>query len=261
MNALLAAALLASVPASAQTAPAARIGALLEASPAEFGAQFPPLSAIPAPAAPPAADAPVAALPSVVPAELYKTLASPDAATLSWLSSRLPNVNAGAIRVLPLAAADAMFAAAADRSESPLDFFTDAAFRGKEVFYIGQADIQTVFSRYEIRVLTSPSGTAKDGKPYAMRALVLGGGSVYALYDRDKFDFDNPLFPDHSYKAASIITQRIQGPGDVAVDGIWVHAGIVTPKITRVVKLSATEGRVETNYGSRNRPVTPIRRR
>jgi hypothetical protein len=57
------------------------------------------------------------------------------------------------------------------------------------------------------------------------------------------------------------VTQRIQAPGDVAVEGVWVHAGIVTPRITRVVKLSATEGRVETNYGNRTRPVTAIRRR
>ncbi|HXT01226.1 MAG TPA: hypothetical protein VN915_11160 [Elusimicrobiota bacterium] len=262
MNAFLAAAVLAaSVPAAAQTVPAARIDALLESSPAGLGA-VPPLSSIPAPVSAPAAEAPAAApLPSVVPAGLYATLKAPDATTLSWLSSRIPGLDAAAVRVLPLAAADAMFAAAADRSESPLDFFTDSGFRGSEIYYIAPADIQTIFSRYEIRVLTAPAGTAKDGKPFAMQALVLGGGRVEALYDRDQFDFDNPLFPGHSYKAAARITQTISGPGDVAVEGVWVHAGIVTPRITRVVKLSAAEGRVETNYGSRTRPVAPIRRR
>lgn len=263
MKIFLAAVLLAAaVSASAQAVPAARIGALIESAPPELGATVPPLSSIPAPSAAPAAGAPAPeAAPSVVPAGLYATLPAPAAETLTWLSSRIPGLNAAAVRVLPLAAADAMFAKAADASESPLDFFTDPAFRGPEVYFLPQADIQTVFSRYEIRVLTSPSGVAKDKKPYAMQALVLGGGAVYALYDRDQFDFDNPLFPGHSYKAASIITQRIQGPGDVAVDGVWVHAGVFTPKITRVVKLSATEGRVETSMGSRNRPVAPIRRR
>jgi len=262
MKAFLAAALLAaSVPASAQAVPSARIGALLEGSPAELGT-VPPLSSIPVPEAAPAADAPAPeALPSVVPAGLYATLKAPDAQTLSMLTSRIPGLDAAKVRVLPPAAADAMFGAAADRGESPLDFFTDSAFRGDEVYYIAQADIQAVFSRYEIRVLTSPSGVAKDKKPYAMQALVLGGGAVYALYDRDKFDFDNPLFPDHSYRSASVVSQRIQGPGDVAVDGIWVHAGPFTPRITRVVKLSATEGRVETSMGDRTRPVTPIVRR
>jgi hypothetical protein len=261
MKALLAGvALAAALPSSAQTIPAARVGALLEASPAEFGA-IPSLSAIPVPASAPAAEAPRPAVPSDVPADLYKTLQPPDGETLKWLSSRVPGLDAAAVRVLPLAAADAMFAAAADRGESPLDFFTDPAFRGDEIYYISSADIQTVFGRYEISVLTSPSGIAKDKKPYAMQALVLGGGKTEALYDRDGFDFDNPLFPGHSYKAAGRITQTIQGPGDVTVEGVWVHAGILTPKITRVVKLSATEGRVETNYGSRTRPVTAIRRR
>ena len=248
MNALLAAAVLAaSVPAGAQTVPAARVAALLEASPAELGAALPPLSSIPVPADAPAADAPRRAAPSVVPAALYETLAAPDAAALARLSSRIPGLNAAAVRVLPLAAADAMFAAAAARGESPLDFFTDAGFRRtRGVLHLGEADIQAVFSRYEIHVLTSPSGTAKDGKRFVMQALVLGGGRVDALYDRDQFDFDNPLFPGHSYKAAGRVTQRIQGAGDVAVEGVWVHAGPFTPRITRVVKLTETEGRVET---------------
>ena len=259
---LLAAFVAASAPAGAQMVPAARIGAMLDGAPMMNGAAIPPFSSIPVPAAA-AAAAPEApeTVPSVVPAGLWATLSAPDAATLSFLSSRIPGLNAGAVRVLPLQAADAMFAAAAARAESPLDFFTDSGFRGEGVFYIAQADIQTIFARYEIHVLTSPAGTAKDGKPYAMQALVLGGGRVDALYDKDQFDFENPLFPGHSYKAASLVSQRINGPGDVAVEGVWVHAGLVTPKITRVVKLSATEGRVETNYGNRTRPVSAIRRR
>ncbi|HEX4048124.1 MAG TPA: hypothetical protein VH309_09840 [Elusimicrobiota bacterium] len=251
-------------PARAQAGPAARIGALFEGAPSLGGAAIPPLASVPAPAAvPTAAPNPPQPAPadSVVPPGLWATLAAPDAATLSFLSARIPGLDAAEVRVLPLDAADAMFAAAAARGESPLDLFTDPGFRGAAVFFIAQADIRTLFARYEIRVLTAPSGVAKDGKPFAMQALLLGGGSVDALYDRDRFDFDNPLFPGHSYKAAALVTQRILAPGDVAVEGVWVHAGIVTPRITRVVKLSATEGRVETNRGSRNRPVTPIRRR
>lgn len=260
--ALLAVVLAAASPSHAQAGPAARIGALVESAPLG-GAAMPPLSSIPVPAAPAAAAAqqPLPPVPSVVPPGLWASLQAPDAATLAWLSSRIPGLDAGAVRVLPLEAADAMFAAAAAQNESPLDFFTDSGFRGQGVFYLAQADIQTIFQRYEIHVLTSPSGTAKDGKPYVMQALVLGGGRVDALYDRDQFDFDNALFPGHTYKIASRVTQRIQAAGDVAVEGVWVHAGIFTPQIQRVVKLSATEGRVETSLGSRTNPVTPIRRR
>lgn len=261
MKALFAVLLAASVPASAQLAPRARIGAMLEGSPAEFGAAVPPLSSLPAPETPPAADAPAPELPTVVPAGLYETLKAPDATTLNWLSSRIPGLDAGQVRVLTLAGADAIFSAAADRSESPLDLFTDPEFRSARVYLITQADIQTIFTRYEIHVLTAPSGKSKDGKAFAMQALLLGGGRVEALYDRDGFDFDNPMFPGHSYKASARVSQRIQGPGDALVEGVWVHAGPFTPRITRVVKLSATQGRVETSMGSRNAPVTPIRRR
>lgn len=261
MKALFAALLAASVPASAQTTPAARIGAMFQETPSELRAMVPPLSSIPAPETPPAADAPAAALPSVVPAGLYDTLKAPDAATLAWLSSRIPGLDASQVRILTLAGADAIFSAAADRSASPLDVFTDSEFRTPHVYWISQADIQTIFSRYEIHVLTAPSGRTKDGKPFAMQALVLGGGRVDALYDLDGFDFENPMFPGHSYKSSSRVTQRIQGPGDALVEGVWVHAGLFTPRITRVVKLSATEGRVETSMGSKNAPVTAIRRR
>lgn len=252
--------LAASAPALAQAVPAARIGALVDGARGELGV-VPPFSAVPAPSAPPAAAAAPVEPPSVVPAGLYATLAAPDAATLSWLSSRVPGLDASQVRVLTLAGADAIFSAAADRSESPLDVFTDREFRGPRVYLIGQADIAAIFARYEIHVLTAPSGRTKDGKPFAMQALLLGGGQVNALYDRDGFDFDNPMFPGHSYKSSSRVTQRIQGPGDALVEGVWVHAGIFTPRITRVVKLSATEGRVETNMGDRTAPVTAIRRR
>ncbi len=265
---LLAVVLAAASPSHAQAGPAARIGALIEGVLQLGGAAIPPLSSIPVPAAPAATAAPAASdapalppVPSVVPAGLWATLKAPDAATLAWLSSRIPGLDAGQVRVLPLEAADALFAAAVAQHESPLDFFTDAGFRGAGVFYLAPADIQTIFTRYEINVLTPPSGIAKDGKPYTTQALVLGGGRVDSLYDLDQFDFANPLFPENTYRSASRVTQRIQGPGDVTVEGVWVHAGIFTPRIERVVKLSPTEGRVETSLGNRTKPVTLIRRR
>lgn len=259
---LLAAVLAASAPARAQAGPAARIGALIESAPDMNGAAVPPLASISAPpgaAAAPQAQAPAPA--SVVPPGLWATLAAPDAATLAFLSSRIPGLNAGAVRVLPLDAADAMFAAAAAQAQSPLDIFTDPGFRGDGAFYLAPADLAALFERYEIHIVTPPSGTTKDGKPFVMQGLVIGGGRIDALYDRDQFDFDNPLFPGYTYKLAGRVTESIQAPGDLAIEGVWVHAGIVTPKITRIVKLSATEGRVETNYGSRTKSVAAIRRR
>lgn len=260
---LLAAVLAVSAPAGAQIVPAARIGAMLDGAPSLNGSAIPPLASIPAPAGAPAAAAAAPAAPdgSVVPPGLWATLPAPDAAALTWLSSRIPGLDAASVRVLPLEAADAMFAAAAAKSESPLDFFTDPAFRGQGSFYLASADLAALFARYEVHILTPPSGTMKDGGAFAMQGLVIGGGRIDALYDHDQFDFDNPMFPGYTYKVAGRVTERIQAPGDLTIEGVWVHAGFVTPRITRIVKTSPTEGRVETNYGSRVKPVAPIRRR
>ena len=259
---LLALVLAASVPASAQAGPAARIGALIERAPQMNGVAIPPLAAIPVPpsAASSAAQAPAAA-DSVVPAGLWATLAAPDAKTLAWLSSRIPGLNTGAVRVLPRDAAFEIFDAAVAKGQSPLDLFTDPGFRGEGVFFLEPATLAALFARYEVRVLTPSSGTTKDGRSFAMLGFLIGEGRIDALYDLDQFWFDNPLFPEHRYKLANHVTERIQAPGDLTIEGIWLRAGILTPKIQRIVKLSPTEGRVETNFGNRDKPVTPIRRR
>ncbi|MFI5351119.1 MAG: hypothetical protein ACHQ2Z_16365, partial [Elusimicrobiota bacterium] len=205
--------------------------------------------------------APAAPTEPLVPADLWSTLAPPDASTLARLSSRIPELNAGAVRVLPLEAIDSIFAAAAARGMSPLDLFTDPAFRGNAVYFLAPETIAAVFERYEFRMLTPASGRTKDGRPFVMEGLVAGGGRIDALYDLDQFEFTNPLMPEHRYKLANRVTELIQGQGDVKIEGAWIRFGLLTPKILRVTKLSPTEGRVETNYGSRIKPATPIRRR
>jgi len=257
---LVALGLAAAVPASAQSVPAARVAALIDGAPAIDGVAIPPLASIPVPPSVPAAQAPAPAE-SIVPSALWTTLAPPDAATLAMLAARIPGLDAGAVRVLPYDAIDAILAVAAARALSPLDLFTDPAFRGGNVYYLEPATIAALFERYEVHMLTPAFGRAKDGKPFVMQGLVAGGGRIDALYDRDQFNLDNPLMPGHSFKLASRVTEFIQGPGDVKIDGAWIHFGVLTPKILRVVKLSSTDGRVETNYGSRNKPVTPIRLR
>lgn len=230
--------------ASAQTAPAARMSAVIGGT---------GLASIPAPDAPPSA--------APAPSGAWASLAAPDAATLAWLGPRLPGVDLASVRVLTPEAAEALFAAAAAAGRTPLEFFTDPAFRAGGAFYIPQATIAAVFGRYEVRVLTPASGTTTDGRTFAMQALVLGNGRIDALYDLDQFQFDNPLFPDYTYKLAQRVTETISGPGDLSIEGVWVRAGIVTPRIERIVQTSRTEARVETNYGSRVKPVSPIVRR
>jgi hypothetical protein len=255
---LIALALAAAAPSRAQTGPAARIAAFVERAPEMNGAELPPAAAVPVPQSA-AVQAPPSSA-SVVPAGLWATLQAPDAATLAALSSRIPGLDAGAVRVLPLAAADALLDAAAARGQSPLDFFTDPAFRGDAAYYLDQAAVAALFARYDIRGLTPASGTTTDGRPFAVQGFVVGGGRIDILYNLDQFILENPLFPGHKYKLAERVTERIQGPGDMTIDGIWVRFGPMTPKILRIVRLSPTKSRVETNYGSLEKPIYLIRR-
>ncbi len=198
---------------------------------------------------------------SVVPPGLWSTLAAPDAATLSWLSSRIPGLDAAAVRQLTPADADALFATAVQSATSPLGFFSDPAFRSTNIYYIPKDVIAALFSRYVIRVLTPPSGTTTNGQPFTMQALVIGGGRIEALYDRNSFSAGNPMFPDYTYQFAGLVTETINGPGDLSVSGVAIHVGFLTPQVQRIVQLSATQARVDTNYGSRVKPVSAITRR
>ncbi len=256
----LALALCAAVPAAAQPSAARRVGLMLQGAPAFEGAAVPALEDVAVPPEPTAADAPAPAG-SVVPPGLWASLAAPDAAAVATLTARVPGLTAGSVREVTLAAAERMFDAAVAQRQTPIDFFTDAAFRGPQVYYFPPAVVVAVFGRYDLRVLTPPAGVAKDGKPFAMEALVVGAGRIDALYDRGPFKYDNPLLENAEYSLAARVTEKIQGPGDVVVEGVSVKHGWFHPVIQRIVKTSALEGRVETNLGDRQSASHPILRR
>jgi hypothetical protein len=112
-----------------------------------------------------------------------------------------------------------------------------------------------------VRVLTALSGTDTDGQPFRMVGLVLGGGRVDALYDRDNFTFAHPEFDNGRYTLAAHVSQVILGPGDMSISGITAHVAFFSPTIQRITKISPTIARIKTSLGSRNKPSTPIRRR
>jgi hypothetical protein len=245
-------------PAFSQGNPAARVGALLDRAPGFSGEPLP----VPIMVAPPAVvSVPAAPAPAVVPAGLWASLAAPDAATLQWLAGRVPGLDAASVRTLTLEAADALFSAAVAQDLTPLDFFTDPAFRAQGAFYLSRETAAALFARYEMHAITPASGTTTDDKPFVMQALLVGNGRIDMLYDQDDFSFRNPVLDDDRYTLAARVTERIQGPGDLSIEGVSVKYGILKPIIRRITKISSTEARVETNFGSRDRPVLPIRRR
>jgi len=197
----------------------------------------------------------------IVPPALWNALAPTDAATAAWLSGRAPGLDARALRTMTLEAADAMLADCEARGLSPLDFFTDAGFRGPEVYYFPQDLLAAIYARYDFRVVTPVSGKDERGVPFAMQALVAGAGKIEILYDRGDITFPHRDFDDGKYTVKVRVTERILGPGDLAVSGVTAHIGILRADIRRFTKVSSGVGRVETSLGTRNKPTTPVSRR
>ncbi|MFI5362353.1 MAG: hypothetical protein ACHQ49_10320 [Elusimicrobiota bacterium] len=190
--------------------------------------------------------------------DLWDSLKAPDAAVLENLAGRIPRLKRDAVRELPFEAIDAILSRGVDIKSSALDIFTDSGLRQRgQLFYLSQATLKAVGAKYRLYILTPFTGKAKDGESYACEAIVMGAGKIEFLYDRDEFEFDTPDFKGHTYKAAARITETIQAPGDLKVEGIEV-AMFMHPKIERIVKISEDTLRAETNWGSEEHPLRPI---
>lgn len=201
------------------------------------------------------------AVPAVVPSGLWASLAPADAASLAWLSGRLPGLDVNAVRVMTTEAAEAMLADCEARGFSPLDFFTDAGFRGPGIFYFPEKLLGEIYARYDFRVITPVSGKDEHGVPFSMQAMVAGAGKLDILYDRDDITFHHPDFENGKYTVKVHVVERVLGQGDLGVSGVTAHVGFLKADIKRFTKISPSVGRVETSLGSRNKPTTPITRR
>lgn len=241
--------LTAAAPALAHQAPAARIAALVGSAPGSPFSPLPPLAAVVVPS------------PPSNPAGVGERLPAPDAALAAWLTARVPGLDAASVRVMDAATADGLLGDAVARGLSPLEFFTEPVFRGGDAFYIPHDLLDEVFRRYDIPVLTPATGVSSNGIRFRMRGLLIGQGRIEALYDWGPFSFANPEFGGDTYTLAARVTQRIRGPGDLAVSGIAVRIGAFYPEILRIVKTGPGRVRVDTTLGSREQPITPIVRR
>ena len=256
MTALFLTALLAASPARAELRgrPADRIESLIHAASEEA----PPS----VPAEPDHTAVSVAGTPPeepLIPFELWDGLKAPDAEALETLASRIPGLDVRQVREMTFATVDPIVAEAARRGYSALEVFTDEGLKGPQVYYLSEELVKRVFTRYDIRTITMDEGVDEDGRPFHLQALLMGAGGLELLYDRDEFTYENPWFNDHKYIGSGRVTERILGPADMAIDGVRV-AMIFHPRIERFVKVSPTEVKVETNWGSRVKPLDPIRR-
>lgn len=202
---------------------------------------------------------PLSAAPLVGPT-LWPSLPRADARAVAQLKQRAPEVAPASVKMLTLPAAEGLLKNALARGASALDVFTDPGLREPgRLYYLSQETVAKLFARYNLHVLTPPSGTAKDGKPFTLQAVVMGAGRVVMLYDRDDFKFKHPDF-GHVFRSSGRVTQTIEGPGSLGVDGLSVDM-LLHPKIRRLVKVDAQTVRVETSRGNRQSKVSPITKR
>jgi len=189
---------------------------------------------------------------------LWSSLKAPDEAALDVLAQRIPRLKRDAVRELPIDAVDALLQQAIAAKNNALDVFTDPGLRQRgQLFYMSEDTLKEVAARYKLYILNPFSGKAKDGGRYACQGIVMGGGKIEMLYDADEFEFDNPDYKGHSYKGSSRITETIQGPGDLKVEGLSV-AMFMHPRIQRFLMISEGTLRVETNWANEEVLLKPI---
>lgn len=188
---------------------------------------------------------------------------APDAATLAWLASRIPGLDAANVRVVPADASDAAIRRAVASKITYLDVFSDDAFNRKELYFLSAETLQGIHRKF-ISGTIPIQGSQENGKPFSMQAFVAGQSRVQLLFDRNEFTFKddgNRLKIDNGGRVAAAVL----GPGDISVEGFSAYgAPVFCPwaKIKRMTKESMYKVRVETSCGSRGgNNLEPVRAR
>jgi hypothetical protein len=179
-----------------------------------------------------------------------------DSRTAAWLASRIPGLNTAALKTVPGEPVDAVLARAAAARASYLDIFTDPGLgHGKPALYYLSQDVLGRLNRKWVSGTLPVNGTAKDGQPFNMQALVVGNGSVYILYDRSQFSFKED---GHEFKITDSgrVAVSVLGAADVGVSGVK-GCGCKGPfcgcaDIQRITKTGPTSVRVKTSRGDQN---------
>ena len=185
----------------------------------------------------------------------------PDPQTVSWLSSRIPNLDAASVRAVPFETADALMQKAVALKATYLDVLTHQLFRGKELYYVPMADLNKIHARY-VSGTVPIQGTTEDGHPYQMQGFVIGQNRVELLFNLQEFTFKEE---GHRFKVGNggRVASAVLGPGDVSVDGLWAYgAPIFCPwaKIQRMTKESAYKVKVKSSCGDRGgNDLSPVR--
>lgn len=188
---------------------------------------------------------------------------APDAATLAWLSGRIPGLDVANVRAVPADAADAAIRRAVASKITYLDVFSDEAFKRKELYFLSAETLQGIHRKF-ISGTIPIQGSQENGKPFSMQAFVAGQSRVELLFDQNEFTFKddgNRLKIDNRGR----VSAAVLGPGDISVEGFSAYgAPVFCPwaRIKRMTKESMYKVRVETSCGSRGgNNLEPVRAR
>ncbi len=161
--------------------------------------------------------------------ELWRSLGAPNQAIRNWVLSRVPGLDISQVHAISFSALDPIVAAAVAAGYNDVNFLTDNGLTTPHIFYISRGVAKTLFTKYDFAAITVDSGVSKDGKPFQIQAMLIGDKKTQVLYNQDKFEFTNPNYPKYPFILGSIVTYSIQGPDDLGVDGITVHAMVDMP--------------------------------
>lgn len=193
----------------------------------------------------------------------FSSLPAPDAATLAWLSKRVPGLDAKSVKQVSFDLAEKVMALASDKRGTWMDVLSDPAFRGPEIYFVGQAALDQIENKYASGLIPV-RGKTTDGKPFQMQGFLAGQGNVDLLFNWTEFQYEEN---GHKFKIDNNgrLRATIRGAGDVGIQGFSAYgAPIFCPwaRIQRMTKESMYKVRVETSCGTRGgNDLRPVRRR
>lgn len=191
-------------------------------------------------------------------------LEAPDAATLAWLADRVPGLDVSRVRVVPFELAEAAVKEAIARRATYLDVLTIPQLRDPngDSYFIPEDVLARVHRRYVTGALPM-EGTTLDGRPFRMRAILVGAGRADFFYEEPAgFSFrDNA--DELRIAPGGHLTGQLLGPGDLGLQGLSGCGCVLVlcgcADIQRLT-LSSEPGKVDvqTSMGPRQNPLGPI---
>jgi hypothetical protein len=186
---------------------------------------------------------------SIFPPNVCGTLPAAPAQIRDWVAKVEPELAGAPVRIMTDEAAHDLLERARRAGWSGFEVFSSGLFRGDCVYYFQESTLGSVYSAYELNLLSAIAGTDNRGRPFHMAAMLGGRGRITAVYDRGGIVYRNEQ-QGREFKLAQVV--RFQIPREGVLDPV---SGLSTSvfllgdlQITRFEK--AGPGKVKLKVGS-----------